>query len=50
MKAVVWSDSFQVVVLYAAMFIILIKGTMDVGGISVVWETNAAYNRTNFFK
>ncbi|KAL1464737.1 hypothetical protein WDU94_004357, partial [Cyamophila willieti] len=47
MKAVVWTDSFQVVVLYFAMFAILIKGTVDIGGLSVVWERNAAYNRTN---
>lgn len=50
MKAVVWTDSFQVLVLYVALFVILIKGTVDVGGFSVVWETNAAYNRTNLFK
>lgn len=46
MKAVVWTDSFQVVVLYFAMFAILIKGTVDIGGFSVVWDRNAAYNRT----
>lgn len=49
MKAVVWTDTFQVVVLYAAMFTILIKGTSDIGGFNVVWERNAAFNRTNFF-
>lgn len=49
MKAVVWTDTFQVVVLYAAMFTILIKGTTDIGGFSVVWQRNAAFNRTNFF-
>ncbi|KAI5749541.1 hypothetical protein M8J76_008110 [Diaphorina citri] len=46
MKAVVWTDSFQVVVLYFAMFAILCKGTLDIGGFSVVWQRNAAYNRT----
>lgn len=50
MKAVVWTDTFQVVVLYVALFVILIKGTLDIGGFSKVWQTNAMYNRTSFFK
>lgn len=50
MKAVVWTDTFQVVVLYIALFAVLIKGTVDIGGFSVVWNTNAMYNRTDFFK
>ncbi|KAJ1528624.1 hypothetical protein ONE63_007020 [Megalurothrips usitatus] len=50
MKAVVWTDTFQVVVLYVAMFAILIKGTIQVGGIDVVWQRNAAHGRGDFFK
>lgn len=50
MKAVVWTDTFQVVVLYTALVVILIKGTIDVGGFQVVWQTNAQYNRTDLFK
>ncbi|XP_046673461.1 sodium-coupled monocarboxylate transporter 2-like [Homalodisca vitripennis] len=49
MKAVVWTDTFQVVVLYAAMFTVLAKGTSDIGGFQVVWERNQAFNRTNLF-
>ncbi|KAK7572068.1 hypothetical protein V9T40_014540 [Parthenolecanium corni] len=49
MKAVVWTDTFQVVVLYTALFVILIKGTIDVGGLQVVWQTNSMYNRTDLF-
>ncbi|CAH0390866.1 unnamed protein product [Bemisia tabaci] len=48
MKAVVWTDSFQIVVLYVAMIAILVKGTIDIGGLSTVWERNAEFNRTNF--
>lgn len=50
MKAVVWADSFQVVVLYAAMIVILIKGTAEIGGFSKVWELNALHNRTDIFR
>ncbi|XP_054267670.1 sodium-coupled monocarboxylate transporter 2-like [Macrosteles quadrilineatus] len=49
MKAVVWTDTFQVIVLYCAMFVVLVKGTNDIGGFNVVWERNAAFNRTNIF-
>jgi solute carrier family 5 (sodium-coupled monocarboxylate transporter), member 8/12 len=50
MKAVVWTDTFQVLVLYSSMVAILVKGTFDLGGVGVVWERNAAMNRTDFFK
>ncbi|XP_039298800.1 sodium-coupled monocarboxylate transporter 1 isoform X1 [Nilaparvata lugens] len=49
MKAVVWTDTFQVLVLYAAMVIILIKGTLDIGGVGVIWQRNTVFNRTDFF-
>ncbi|CAB3363589.1 Hypothetical predicted protein [Cloeon dipterum] len=49
MKAVVWTDTFQVLVLYSSMVAILWKGTSDLGGVSVVWQRNAAANRTQFF-
>ncbi|XP_075212060.1 sodium-coupled monocarboxylate transporter 1-like [Lycorma delicatula] len=49
MKAVVWADSFQVVVLYTAMMVILVKGTNEIGGIKTIWEYNALYNRTDIF-
>lgn len=50
MKAVVWTDSFQIVILYVAMIAILVKGTIDIGGLSTVWERNAEFNRTNFLE
>ncbi|KAK3926783.1 Sodium-coupled monocarboxylate transporter 2 [Frankliniella fusca] len=50
MKAVVWTDTFQVVVLYVAMLAVLIKGTIDIGGFGVVWETNAQNGRGDLFK
>ncbi|KAJ4439382.1 hypothetical protein ANN_07504 [Periplaneta americana] len=49
MKAVVWTDCFQVVVLYTSMLAVLVKGTMDIGGITTVWERNLQSGRSNFF-
>ncbi|XP_014284646.1 sodium-coupled monocarboxylate transporter 2 [Halyomorpha halys] len=49
MRGVVWIDSFQIVVLFVAMFAVLLKGTIDIGGVSVIWERSKEFNRTNFF-
>ncbi|XP_034239111.1 sodium-coupled monocarboxylate transporter 2-like [Thrips palmi] len=50
MKAVVWTDTFQVVVLYVAMFAVLIKGTVEVGGLDTVWRRNVEHGRGDLFK
>lgn len=49
MKAVVWTDCFQVLILYTSMFAVLIKGTIDIGGVAVVWERNNQTGRSDFF-
>ncbi|KAG8224385.1 hypothetical protein J437_LFUL005207 [Ladona fulva] len=49
LKAVVWSDTLQMIIVYIAMTFIAIKGTMDVGGFDVVWERSAAGNRFEIF-
>ncbi|PSN39975.1 hypothetical protein C0J52_13378 [Blattella germanica] len=49
MKAVVWTDCFQVLILYSSMLAVLIKGTLDIGGISTVWERNLKTGRSDFF-
>ncbi|PSN35450.1 Sodium-coupled monocarboxylate transporter 1 [Blattella germanica] len=38
LKAVVWTDVIQTLIMLAAMLLIIIKGTMNVGGLSVVWS------------
>ncbi|XP_014259655.1 sodium-coupled monocarboxylate transporter 1-like isoform X1 [Cimex lectularius] len=48
-KAVVWTDCFQVLVLSLSLIIVLAKGTADIGGFSVIWERNKATDRTTFF-
>ncbi|XP_073979656.1 sodium-coupled monocarboxylate transporter 1-like isoform X2 [Rhodnius prolixus] len=49
MKAVIWTDTFQVVVLFVSLGAVLTKGTMDIGGTKVVWERSQQFNRTTFF-
>ncbi|XP_071086332.1 sodium-coupled monocarboxylate transporter 1-like [Haliotis cracherodii] len=49
LKAVIWTDVFQALVMFAGMFAIIIKGTMDAGGIKTVWTTAAKGGRLNFF-
>ena len=46
----VWTDCFQVLILYTSMFAVLIKGTIDIGGVAVVWERNEQSGRSEFFK
>ena len=38
MKAVIWVDSIQVVIIGVGMLALTIKGSFDAGGLSVVWE------------
>ncbi|KAK3786617.1 hypothetical protein RRG08_027575 [Elysia crispata] len=38
-KSVIWTDVFQTVFIFAGAFTVLIKGTMDVGGIEKMWRT-----------
>lgn len=39
-KAVIWTDVIQIVIMYGVMLLIIIKGTMSVGGLGVVIERN----------
>lgn len=38
MKAVLWTDVFQSILMFAAMIIVIVKGTWNVGGMSQVME------------
>ncbi|XP_045030203.1 sodium-coupled monocarboxylate transporter 1 isoform X2 [Daphnia magna] len=48
MKAVMWTDTLQVIIMYAAMIAVIVKGHVDVGGWSVVWNANQATGRVEF--
>ncbi|XP_075145578.1 kin of rumpel isoform X1 [Haematobia irritans] len=45
LKAVVWTDVIQTVIMVGAILFVIVKGTIDVGGLSVVWERNWATGR-----
>ena len=38
MKAVLWTDTFQAVVIFAGLLAVIIKGSMIQGGFDKAWE------------
>ena len=50
MKAVIWTDVFQTVMMFGSMLLVLFKGVHDAGGISRVWELATDSDRIEFFK
>ncbi|KAH9494387.1 hypothetical protein Btru_021750 [Bulinus truncatus] len=48
MKAVLWTDSFQVIMMVASLLAILIKGDLVVGGIGEAWKSLERTNRLQF--
>ncbi|XP_060082424.1 sodium-dependent multivitamin transporter-like [Ylistrum balloti] len=44
-KAVVWTDVFQFLILYMGIFAVLFKGTVLVGGLDKVWDINKTTGR-----
>ncbi|ELU15287.1 hypothetical protein CAPTEDRAFT_171192 [Capitella teleta] len=48
MKAVIWTDVFQFLIMFIGLLTILIKGLIEVGGISKVFEYAAQENRLNY--
>jgi Na+/proline symporter len=49
LRAVIWTDLFQALVMFVSLFFIIIKGLIDVGGFENLWEINSAGGRLNFF-
>ncbi|XP_042876525.1 sodium-coupled monocarboxylate transporter 1-like [Penaeus japonicus] len=45
MKAVLWTDAIQMIIMFGSTLFIIIKGTIDMGGFEYVWETNKASGR-----
>uniref|UniRef100_H2Z0D0 Sodium-coupled monocarboxylate transporter 1 n=1 Tax=Ciona savignyi TaxID=51511 RepID=H2Z0D0_CIOSA len=50
MKAVVWNDVVQCVVMWIGFVAIIVKGTSDVGGISKVFDINSEHGRIDFLR
>ena len=50
MKAVMWTDTFQIVIMFASLLAILIKGSLDHGGFINIWHNMEETGRVQFFK
>ena len=50
MRAVMWTDVFQVVVMVAGIVAVLVKGSVAVGGLSNVFEIAREGGRMHMFK
>ncbi|XP_038057841.1 sodium-coupled monocarboxylate transporter 1-like isoform X2 [Patiria miniata] len=49
MKAVLWTDVFQVTIMISGFLALIIAGSMRMGGIGKVWEVAEAGGRIDFF-
>ncbi|KAJ8917414.1 hypothetical protein NQ315_005460 [Exocentrus adspersus] len=49
LKAVVWTDTVQTIIMFGALIIVLFMGTSSAGGFSEVWSRNLAGGRIDFF-
>lgn len=50
LRAVVWTDTLQTVLMVLGVLVVLTLGTVSVGGVGVVFSRAAATNRLEFFK
>lgn len=50
LKAVVWTDAFQMIVMVAGFVTVLIRGTILNGGAAKVWENAYEGSRLNIFE
>ncbi|XP_022237186.1 putative sodium-dependent multivitamin transporter isoform X2 [Limulus polyphemus] len=48
-KAVLWTDLYQSLLMFLSMFVVLIKGTYDAGGLQNVWHIAKTGGRIQFF-
>ncbi|XP_060076697.1 sodium-coupled monocarboxylate transporter 1-like [Ylistrum balloti] len=49
LKAVIWVDAFQFLIMMAGILVIICKGVLEVGGFSEVWRLNQEWDRVNFW-
>lgn len=49
LKAVVWTDTVQTIIMFAALIITVIMGTVSIGGFKEVWQRNLKGDRIEFF-
>ena len=49
-KAVMWTDVFQAVMMFSGLVAILIRGSLLHGGFGKIWQLNYEGHRIEFFK
>ncbi len=49
-KAVMWTDTFQTIVMFGSFLAVIIKGNSDAGGSTYVYDINYQNNRIELFK
>ncbi|KAG8229119.1 hypothetical protein J437_LFUL009588 [Ladona fulva] len=49
LKAVVWADALQTIMMFGGMLVVIFIGTVSVGGVTEVWERNEKGGRLEFF-
>jgi sodium-coupled monocarboxylate transporter 8/12 len=49
-KAVMWTDAFQIIMMFAGLIAVLIQGSVDMGGFGNIWQVMVDRNRTDFWK
>ena len=50
LKAAVWTDALQVFFMFGGVLLIIILGTIEVGGIEEVWDRASSHGRGEVFK
>ena len=50
MKAVIWTDTFQALIIFIGLLAVLIKGSIVEGGFDKAWEIADQNGRINFLE
>lgn len=49
LKAVIWTDVFQSLIMISGLIVVVIVGSLEVGGFGEVWKINKEFGRLDFF-
>jgi Na+/proline symporter len=50
LKAVVWTDTLQQIIMMASSIVVMVLGIIAVGGLDIMWHRNVDGDRIEFFK
>jgi solute carrier family 5 (sodium-coupled monocarboxylate transporter), member 8/12 len=48
LKGVIWVDAIQMLIILASILAIIIKGTIEIGGLDIVWRRAVEGGRIQF--